>query len=118
PELVRELLEVEDDGDAAVVHFAAGPLVLTEDVVATLGRPLEAAAAMAGGRTLVLDFGNVRSLSGAALGTLLRLNRKMRAAGGRLALRDVNAELYAVFELTRLTTLLDIDPAGEHCPGV
>ena len=46
------------------------------------------------------------------LGTLVVLNRKVRDAGGRLALMNVRPFVAGVLEVTRLDTILDVRPAA------
>ena len=46
------------------------------------------------------------------LGALILLNRKVREAGGRLTLVDVRPLVAAVFEVTRLDTILDVRRAA------
>jgi anti-anti-sigma factor len=59
-----------------------------------------------------LDFGAVESVESRELGALVVLNRRARDAGGRLALVDVRPLVAAVFELTRLDTILDVRRAA------
>lgn len=63
----------------------------------------------AGRRNLVLDLRNVEFLgSSAALSLFIMLQKKLRAGGGVLALRNLTPEVRQVLELTRLTDILDI----------
>jgi len=59
-----------------------------------------------------LDFGAVEYVESRELGALVLLNRRARDAGGRLALVDVRPLVAAVFEVTRLDTILDIRRAA------
>jgi anti-anti-sigma factor len=52
-----------------------------------------------------LDFGRVEWISGAALGTLIGLNRRV---AGRLVLMNVRAPLADVLRLTRVDRLLHV----------
>ena len=67
---------------------------------------------------LILDFGNVLSISSAGLGALVSLHKQARAAGKRLTVREVSEQVYEPFEITRLTRLLDIRrrAADEQAP--
>src|SRR4051812_41831819 len=60
------------------------------------------------GPTLVLDLGAVAAPTAGGLGQLVGLHRRLRAGGGRLVLCNVGARAYEVFEVTRLTELLDV----------
>jgi anti-anti-sigma regulatory factor len=41
-------------------------------------------------------------------GRLIRLHKKAQESGGQLVLRDMTAQVYEVFEITRLNKLFDI----------
>jgi anti-anti-sigma factor len=109
----RDRLTVEVEvGDEAVVRFTGSGLSLTEENARSLDRLLSAAAGEARGRNLVLDFSNVEFLSSAALDALVRLHLQLKAAGGRLAVRRLDDELYELFEVTRLTSLFEVCRGG------
>ncbi len=74
----------------------------------TLARELEASLDQAGQRHLLLDFQNVQWITSAELGTLLLLHKRLAACGGRLTLVNVRQEIYEVFAVTRLHTLLEV----------
>jgi hypothetical protein len=46
------------------------------------------------------------------LGALVALQKRLRAAGGRLSLRNVGGLVYEAFEVTRLTGVLGVGPKG------
>ena len=57
---------------------------------------------------LVLDFGNVRYLSSAVLGLLIRVLKRTRERDGELRLCGISPKIYEVFKITRLTKTFDI----------
>ena len=59
-----------------------------------------------------LDFGAVEYIESRELGALVVLNRKVRDAGGRLALVNVRPFVAGVLEVTRLDTILDVRRAA------
>jgi anti-anti-sigma factor len=63
-----------------------------------------------------LDLDGLDALQGSMLTSLLRLDRKLRAAGGRLSLRNVNPLTYEIFHICRLTDLMD--PASEVAESI
>lgn len=65
-----------------------------------------------GHRDLHLDFGSVVYLESLVLGRLVTLYKKLRAVGGHLMVYNVDDELYEVFQVTNLTTLLDVRRKG------
>ncbi len=81
--------------------------VLNAESLCSAFRVLGAPAA----RTLHLDLRAVRLPTAEGLGLLLTLNGELRARGGRLALLNLSAEAYEVFEVTRLIEVLDVLPA-------
>jgi hypothetical protein len=60
-----------------------------------------------GPHTLLLDLENVAHLNSEALGKILRLNKRIQAAGGRLSLCNVHGIL-EVFEVPGLQKILSI----------
>lgn len=108
-------LEIERFGDLAIVRFVPA-LVLTGEKAEAVGDYLLRLVACEAVRRLVLDFGNVRSLTSPMLGKLLRLHNELQAAAGWLALFNLSPDLYAIFEATHLTPILRLyrgeEPAG------
>ena len=70
-------------------------------------------ARAAAGRDLRLDLSALEYLGSAALGAFVSLNRRVRANGGRLSLVNLRPAVYQIFELTRLTQVLDVQAAAE-----
>jgi len=62
---------------------------------------------------MVISFANVEHLSSAALGALITLNNRIRARSGQLRLSNINPQIYEVFAITRLHTILQIHPTNE-----
>jgi len=69
---------------------------------------------------LVIDFSNVRFLSSAVLGLLIRISKKVYENDGTLKLCNIDRKIYEIFEITRLTRIFeifkDIDSALEAIP--
>src|SRR5947209_6721822 len=97
--------KVEQSGDVRVITFAADGVRDVEDMLA---RDLDGCTDDLGGSHLLLDFTHVERLGSLELGTLIGLHKRMKACGGRLTLFNLNAEIYEVFTVTRLQTLLGI----------
>jgi len=57
---------------------------------------------------LILDFGNVRFLSSAVLGLLIRLSKRIYEHDGQLKLCNINPKIFEIFKITRLTKTFDI----------
>jgi anti-sigma B factor antagonist len=57
---------------------------------------------------LILDFCNVRFLSSAVLGLLMRISKKVYEQEGRLRLCNISPRIYEIFKITRLNKIFDI----------
>jgi len=106
-------LETEDAGKALVIHFKGRKVRLGEQHLQILQEQL-AGLDEAEARPLLLDFANVECLASTALGLIVALNNKLKAAGSRLTLYDVAPHIEDVFEITKLTNVLDIHKRGEE----
>ena len=107
--LACQALHVEQTDAVTVVRFTL-PEVMHADVIESVGDRLFALVEDEGKRLLLLDFTAVRKLSSALLGRLVGLHRKLLAAGGRLALCGIDAEVRRVFDLCQLPRLLHLYP--------
>ncbi len=61
-----------------------------------------------GRRQLLVDFGNVKSLSSLMLGKLVQLNRVADSGGVKLALFNLRPDVHGILEVTRLTLILRV----------
>ena len=59
-------------------------------------------------QSLLLNFEGVEFLSSAALGKLIKLDKTVKGAGGRLKLACIRPEIYEVFSITKLDQQFDI----------
>ena len=57
---------------------------------------------------LVLSFAGVEAMASLVVGKLLVLNNRLRAAGGRLVMCDVEPALFEVFEILKLPKLIGV----------
>jgi anti-sigma B factor antagonist len=94
--------KVEEAGDFLVVLFTCKKLLDSKDIQVT-GEQLCRLADDLGWRDLILDFRNVEYLSSIALGKFIALNKKVKSAGRRLVIRNINAEIHELFKLCDLT---------------
>ena len=100
--------EADDELQTVVVRLFSDSFALTRDGSPTLSTVLGPLAADVGRCRLILDFSDVALLSAAGLGLLVRLHQAVRAAGGSLVLRNLDPAVYELFEVTRLTALLNV----------
>ncbi len=108
--VIRRLLEAEVRGGVARVFVRETELDAAR--AQALGDYLLALAGRLGGGQLEVDLGEVRGLCSSGLGKLVALDRRLRAAGGRLTFLGVTSPVYEVFELTHLTDVLDVRQAA------
>lgn len=98
-----------EDGNRITVGFPAGT-ELTEANADALQREL---LALVAGRTqahLTVDLAGITILTSVVLGKFLAVNKAVRAAGGQFTLLNPTATVRMVFAVTRLDTVLDIQP--------
>jgi anti-anti-sigma factor len=60
-------------------------------------------------KRLALDFREVELVPSPSLGKLVRLNKTVQAASGRLVLRNLSPNLFQVFQITGLDRVFDVD---------
>ena len=102
----RSRLQTETIGDVLVVNFIDRK-ILDEQNIQIIGEQLFGLVDQ--NQKILLNFSNVEYLSSAALGKLIALNKKVKAADGRLILCSIDPNIYEVFELTRLDQILKIE---------
>lgn len=59
-------------------------------------------------KKLVLNFENVRFMSSAFLGLLVKVHKRVIDSGGHLQLYNLDPKIQKVFEITQLTKVFDI----------
>ena len=102
----RNRIDVSDVGEVSVVQFSDRK-ILDESNIQEMGRELFELVEQKRAKIL-LNFMNVEFLSSAALGKLITLDKKLKAAKGQLKLSNIRPEIYEVFAITRLNKLFDI----------
>lgn len=60
------------------------------------------------GTNLVINFCDVKFLTSAALGLLIRISKKIYESGGQLKLCGINPQILEIFKITRLDRVFDI----------
>ena len=100
-------ISVEYRENAIIVTFTDEKILEDMDIQA-LRESLESVILEGDGIKLILDFYNVRFLSSAVLGLLIRVSKKVYEKGGQLKLCGINAKIYEIFKITRLTKIFDI----------
>jgi anti-sigma B factor antagonist len=100
-------IDVAKVGEVTVVKFL-DKKILDEASIQELGAELFGLVEQDNRRSILLNFANVEFLSSAALGKLITLDRKVKAAKGRLKLSNIRPEIFEVFQITKLNKVFDI----------
>jgi anti-sigma B factor antagonist len=103
----QQRIVVSKVGDVTVVKFV-DKKILDEANIQSLGQELFALVEIDNRRSIVLNFTDVEFLSSAALGKLITLDRKVKAAKGRLKMSNIRPEILEVFQITKLNKVFDI----------
>ncbi len=100
-------IEVEYGLDVTFVTFTE-ERILEEEQIKELREALEAVIEKNENKKLILNFANVKFMTSAVLGLLVRVHKKVVELGGKLQLSNLNSNLRRVFEITQLTKVFDI----------
>jgi anti-sigma B factor antagonist len=110
-------ISVQYEAEAIIITFT-DEKILEEADVRAIEQSLLSVVEQGEKLNLVLNFGNVKFLSSAVLGLLIKLSRRIYERDGRLALCGINPKIYEIFKITRLTKVFDIykdvDTAIDH----
>lgn len=101
---------VEHGQDVTFVTFVDERIV-DEEQVRELKESLEPVIEKNENKKLILNFVNVKFMTSALLGLLVRIHKKVRELNGRLQLSNLDPNLHKIFEITQLTKVFDIRTA-------
>jgi anti-sigma B factor antagonist len=82
--------------------------ILEEAQIRELQKSLEPVIEKNKDNQLVLNFANVRFMTSAMLGLLVRVHKRVGERGGQLELRNLDRNLHKLFEITQLTKIFNI----------
>lgn len=97
--------KVEKSGNVKIITFTGDEV---RDFESVLAKELHGRVEDLKECHLLLDFTHVEYLTSVELGTLIGLHKRVKDSGGRLTLFNLNAQVYEVFTVTHLQTLLGI----------
>jgi anti-sigma B factor antagonist len=103
----RQRINVSEVGDITIVRFVDRK-ILDAANIQSMGEELFALVEQDGRKSLLLDFTSVEFLSSAALNKLIILDKKVKAANGRMRICSLRPEIREVFVITRLNQLFEI----------
>ena len=104
---IKPRISVEYTDDATVVGFT-DEKILEEREIAALQEAIMSIIEQPEHINLILDFSNVRYLSSAVLGLLIRISKRIYEHDGQLKLCNINQKIFEIFKITRLTKTFDI----------
>ncbi len=100
-------IDVDEIGNVTIVKFV-DKKILDETNIQIIGNQLFSLVDEERRPKIVLDFTNVEYLSSAALGKLITMDKKVRAAKAKLRLCCIRPDIYEVFAITKLNKLFSI----------
>ena len=82
--------------------------IVDENQIRELHKSFEPVVEANQNKKLVLNFINVKFMTSALLGLLVRIHKRVSEQGGRIQLCNLDANIHRVFEITKLTKIFDI----------
>ncbi len=105
---IKPRISVKYAGSATVVSFTDEKILEEKDIKELQESLMSVIESASSKMSLILDFGNVRFLSSAVLGLLIRVSKRIYEQEGQLRLCNINPRIYEIFKITRLTKTFDI----------
>ncbi len=102
---------VEKGTDVTIVTFREEN-ILEEQQIRKLERALLPVIRNNGQKRLVLNFEQVKFMSSAFLGLLVKVHKRVLEAGGHLQIYNLDPKIHKVFEITKLTRIFEIVPSA------
>jgi anti-sigma B factor antagonist len=104
---MKPKISVEYAENATIVTLT-DEKILEEEDIRVLSESVMSVVEQADRVNLIVDFRNVRFLSSAVLGLLIRVSKKLYESDGQFGLCNINAKIHEIFKITRLTKIFDI----------
>ena len=116
---IKPRISVEYASKAVIISFTDEKILEDKDITA-LQESIMSVIEQSQKINLILDFRNVKYLSSAVLGLLIRISKRIYETEGHLRLCNINPKIYEIFRITRLTKTFDIykdiESATEELP--
>ena len=100
-------IEVEYGIDVTFVTFNDERIV-EEEQIRELQESFNAVIEKNQDKKLILNFVNVKFMTSALLGMLVRIHKRVCELGGRLQLSNLDSNIRKIFEITQLTKVFEI----------
>lgn len=104
---IKPRISVEYADKAAIVTFTDEKILEEKDIQA-IGESIMSVIDQAEQVNLILDFRDVRFLSSAVLGLLIRVSKRVYERDGQLRLCNIDPKIHEIFKITRLNKIFDI----------
>lgn len=105
-------LRVKRDGDVIIIEFIDRN-ILDEANIQQIGDEVTEIIDSAKNPKILVSFSGVDHLSSAALGTMLTINNRVKAAAGELRLANIDPQIFEVFKITKLDRIFKIHDTTE-----
>ncbi len=106
-EPIDEGVFVQHGVDVTLVTFNDQE-ILDEQHVRRLEEEIMSVVEQARRENMIMDFCNVKLMTSAFLGLLVKVHKRISERGAYLKLRHIDPNIYKVFKITGLTKILDI----------
>ncbi|MHC4229142.1 MAG: STAS domain-containing protein [Planctomycetota bacterium] len=106
-EPIEEKIFVQHGVDVTFVTFNDEE-ILAEQHVKELEEEIMTVVEQAKRQNMMMDFCNIKFMTSAFLGLLIKVHKRLREREGHLKLRHIDPKIYKVFEITQLTRVFDI----------
>jgi anti-sigma B factor antagonist len=104
---IRPRISVENTENCVIITFT-NEKILEEMEIAALEHSILPIIEQAKIPNIVINFANVKFLSSAVLGLLIRISKKIYQRNGQLKLCGINSKIFDIFKITRLDRVFDI----------
>ena len=104
---IRPRISVEYS-DGATIAILTDEKILEDNDIKDIQQSVLALVEQNEKISLVIDFSNVKFLSSAMLGLLIRVHKRVYENHGRLKLSSIDPKIYEVFKITGLEKIFDI----------
>jgi len=109
----KRRIDIEEVSGVTIAKFV-DKKILDESNIQLIGNQLFALIDEDGRKKIILDFSIVEYLSSAALGKLIIMDKKAKAAKTKLRLCCIRPDIYEVFEITKLNKIFEIKGTQEE----
>jgi anti-sigma B factor antagonist len=104
---IKPRISVENSANNTIITFTSEKILEETEIVA-LEHSILPIIEQVKVPNIILNFENVKFLSSAVLGLLIRISKKVYQRNGQLKLCCINAKIFEIFKITRLDRVFEI----------